>query len=187
MKNIITLILFLISFLPYNAQIISLDQISQCENINCPEYSSIKDISNRLDKFVGTWKGSFTDGRTYEFHFIKKSDFSLYGEKPWDLLIGKILVKDNNGNILETTINLPDDSTHFNGYLFDKNLKGYKLYYSGNAECNDKGFVYIYFKEPSNLSQLSLMFLQDYDIVANCPNGYKTIMPNNKIIRLIKQ
>lgn len=187
MKNTITIVLFFISFFSYKAQIISLDQISQCENNNCPDYSSIKDTNNRLDKFVGTWKGTYTDGRIYEFHFIKKLDFSLYEGKPWDMIIGKILVKDNTGNILENSINVSDDSTHLNGYSFDKNLKGYKLYYSGNADCNDKGFVYIYFKDLNNLSQLSLMFLQDYDIVANCPNNFKTIMPNGKVIRLIKQ
>jgi len=187
MKNKIFYILFSLATIFCKAQIISLDQISQCENGNCPNYNSVKDTNNRLNKFSGIWKGTYTDGRLYEFQFIKKTDFSLYGGKKWDMLIGKIMIKSTNGVIVESSINSSDDNTHFNGLEFDKALIKYQMYYSGNAECNDKGYVYISFPDPNNLNQMKLVFIQDMDIVSKCPDGYKTVMHDGKALILTKQ
>ncbi|ROI00317.1 DUF6705 family protein [Chryseobacterium daecheongense] len=187
MKNKIIYLLFILGILSCKAQTISLDQLSQCENGNCPNYTPIKDVNNRLDKFVGIWKGTHTDGRMYEFHFTKKNDFILYGGKPRDMIIGRILIKTNNGTELENTINTTDGQTHFNGFEFDKNLIKYQMYYSGNADCNDKGYVYISFPDSNNLNQMRLVFIQDMDIIASCPNGYQTVMPDAKILLLTKQ
>ncbi|WP_294217066.1 DUF6705 family protein [uncultured Chryseobacterium sp.] len=186
MKKLFLFILFSVSVF-CKAQIISLDQISQCDPGNCPDYSSIKDTNNRLDKFVGIWKGNYIDGRNYEFYFVKRLDFSLYGGKPTDMLIGRIAVKNSNGTVLENSINLVDGETHFNGLEFDKNLTKYQMYYSGNAACNDKGYVYLSFPDSNNLNQMKLVFMQDMDIVSKCPDGYKTVIPDAKGIILIKQ
>ena len=179
--------MLLITIVSCKAQTISLDQLSQCESGNCPNYTSIKDTNNRLNKFAGIWKGTHTDGRTYEFHFTKKNDFILYGGKPRDMIIGRILIKASNGTELENTISSIDGQTHFSGVEFDKNLIKYQMYYSGNAECNDKGYVYISFPDPNNLNQMRLVFIQDMDIIASCPDGYKTVMPDAKILLLTKQ
>lgn len=188
MKNrIIVLLLVLNAFTFFRAQTISLDQLSQCENgINCPDYTYLIDTSYRLNKFIGTWKGTYSDGRTYEFHFMVKEADYTFG-KYWDVLKGRLLIKTQNGEELANTLNASDEDTGFSGFYFDKNLKRYKLYYSGNAQCNDKGFVYIWFADPSNLNQLSLTFVQEMDIIASCPNGYKTVMPDVKILTLTKQ
>lgn len=185
-NNIITLILVL-GIISCKAQVISLDQLSQCESGNCPNYTSIKDTNDRLNKFAGIWKGNYTDGRSYEFHFTKKIALSLYGGKPTDMIIGKILAKKSDGVTLENNLNTTDTSTNLIGLEFEKNLIKYKLYYSGNAECNDKGYVYISFPDPNNLNQMRLVFTQDRDIIASCPSGYKTLMPDGKAIILTKQ
>ncbi|MDR6517073.1 DUF6705 family protein [Chryseobacterium camelliae] len=189
MKNrIIVLLLILNAFTFYKAQTISLDQLSQCKPTkNCPNYKYVVDISYRLNKFIGTWKGTYSDGRTYEFHFnVKEADGGWFNEKFWDRIIGRFIVKDNVGNIIYTSMNA-DDLHAMGGYYFDKNLKRYMLSYSGNADCNDKGNVYIWFADPNNLNQLSLTFVQEMDIIASCPNGYKTVMPDVKILTLTKQ
>lgn len=185
--RIIYTLLLLATIISCKAQTISLDQLSQCENKpDCPDYIYLKDTNNRLNKFVGVWKGTYTDGRTYEFHFVKKENDYSFG-KYWDILIGRLLVKNQSGQELINTLSVSDENTLFSGYYFDKNLIKYKMYYSGNAECNDKGYVYLSFPDPNNLNQMKLVFIQDMDIIASCPNGYKTVMPHAKAITLTKQ
>ncbi|MFP3834874.1 DUF6705 family protein [Chryseobacterium sp. SIMBA_028] len=169
------------------AQVISLEQVSQCESGNCPEYTSIKDINNRLDKYVGTWKGSYTDGRLYEFQFIKKIGYSRWGGKPRDLILGRIQIKKTDGTLILNSLNASDSNASIKGLEFDKSLIKYQMYYSGNAECNDKGYVYLFFPDPNNLNQMKLTFMQEPDIIVSCPSGYKTLMPDAKAILLTKQ
>ncbi|WP_344823543.1 DUF6705 family protein [Chryseobacterium ginsenosidimutans] len=187
MKNkIIYTFLFLTTILSCKAQTISLDQLSQCENKpDCPDYIYLKDTNNRLDKFVGVWKGTYTDGRTYEFHFTKKENNYTFG-KYWDIIKGRLLIKTPNGQELANTLSASDDNTLFGGFIFDKNLIRYQMYYSGNAECNDKGYVYLSI-DPNNINQMKLYFMQDMDIIASCPNGYKTVIPDAKTLTLTKQ
>lgn len=187
MKNkIIILTLLVIPFI-FKAQTVSLDQMSQCEGINCPDYTYVKDTNNRLDKFVGTWKGAYTDGRTYEFHFTKKeNDGGWFNEKFWDKLIGRMLVKSSDGSVLYTSLN-NDDLKSISGFEFDKDLKKYRMSYTANAKCNDSGYIYISFPDSSNLTQLKLVFMQDLDIGWDCPSGYKTLIPDAKSIILTKQ
>lgn len=189
MKNKIIYILFFLGIITCKAQTISLDQLSQCENgPNCPDYIYLKDTNNRLNKFVGTWKGTYIDGRTYEFHFTKKeNDGGWFNEKFWDRLKGRLLVKNSNGQVLFNTLNLSDQDALFSGYYFDKDLIKYQMSFTANAECNDKGYVYLSFPNPNNLNHIKLVFMQDLDIASNCPSGYKTVIPDAKDIILTKQ
>ncbi|EJL67917.1 DUF6705 family protein [Chryseobacterium populi] len=190
MKNKINyILLFFTIIISCKAQTISLDQLSQCENgPDCPDYVYLKDTNNRLNKFVGTWKGTYTDGRTYEFRFTKKeNDGGYFNEKFCDILKGRLLVKIPSGQELENTLTVSDNDTRFDGHYFDKNLIKYQMYYSGYAECNDKGYVYLSFPNPNNLNQMKLVFMQDMDIVSKCPSGYKTVMPDAKALILTKQ
>ena len=137
---------------------------------------------------MGVWKGTYTDGRTYEFHFIKKeNDGGYFNEKFKDILIARMLVKSSNATVLENTLGTTDQDAMFSGFIFDKNLTKYQMYYSGNADCNDKGYVYLSFPDPNNLNQMKLVFMQDMDIIASCPSGYKTIIPDAKNLILTKQ
>jgi len=186
MKNLFLFMLFSASIF-CKAQTISLDELSQCENKpDCPDYIYLKDVNNRLDKFVGIWKGTYTDGRTYEFNFTKKQNDYTFG-KYWDLLKGRLLVKNSNNQELVNTLNFSDENVRFSGFIFDKNLKKYQMHYSGNAACNDKGFVYLSFPDSDNVNQMKLVFMQDMDIVSKCPDGYKTVIPDSKEIILTNQ
>ncbi|WP_144282481.1 DUF6705 family protein [Chryseobacterium echinoideorum] len=180
-------ILIIIFTVSCKAQVVSLEQMSQCESDDCPDYTYAKDTNNLLNKFVGVWKGSYTDGRTYEFHFTKKEhDGGWFNEKFWDKIVGKFLVKDANGNILYNGLNL-NDLDAIGGLSFDKNLKMYEMYFVANADCNDNGRVFIYFPYPNNLNQMRLVFMQDIDFVITCPSNYKTVIPDAKPIMLTKQ
>jgi len=188
MKNKIICTLFTLGIVFCKAQIISLKQLSECQAdlYPCPSYTNAKDTDNLLGKFVGIWKGMFTDGRSYELHFVKKIDDGDPNGRKWDILIGKMLVKTSNGSILYTSLN-NNDLNSIEGLYFDKALAKYKMYYSASAECNDKGYVYLSFPNPNNLSQMKLVFMQDMDIIASCPSGYKTMIPDAKAIILTKQ
>lgn len=188
MKNIIIyLALFLSSIVSCKAQTITLNQLSECQSdlYPCPTYTHAKDINNLLGKFVGIWKGTFLDGRTYEFHFSKKNDDG--DDRKWDILKGRLLVKNSLGQQMINTLNTSDENALFSGYFFDKNLVKYQMYYSGNADCNDKGYVYLSFPDPNNLTKMRLVFMQDMDIASNCPSGYKTVIPDAKELILTKQ
>ena len=98
MKNKIVYTLFLLGIImSCKAQIVSLDVMSQCNGTNCPDYTYVKDTNNRLNKFVGTWKGTYTDGRTYEFHFVKKeNDGGWFMENFWINFMGRVMEKRAN-------------------------------------------------------------------------------------------
>ena len=186
MKNTIIYILFFLGAISCKAQTISLDQISQCkETKDCPEYIYLKDTNNRLNKFVGIWKGTYSDGRTYEFHFTKKENDYTFG-KYWDILQGRILIKNSNGNELINTLNVSGENVLFSGYYFDGSLTRYKMSFTANSDCNDSGYVYLSFPDPNNLSQMKLIFIQDMDIASKCPDGYKTVIPHGEALILTK-
>ncbi|WP_144282480.1 DUF6705 family protein [Chryseobacterium echinoideorum] len=190
MKNKISLLIAILGLiLSCKSQTLSLDVLSQCENKpDCPDYVYLKDTNNRLNKFVGIWKGIYTDGRTYEFHFTKKENYGgWFNEKFKDIIIARVLIKNSNGSVLENTLTTTDQDAMFSGFIFDKTLNSYQMYYSGNAECNDKGHVYLSFPNPNNLSQMKLVFIQDIDFIVSCPSNYKTVMPDAKPIMLTKQ
>ncbi len=148
--------------------------MSQCESDDCPDYTYAKDTNNLLNKFVGVWKGSYIDGRTYEFHFTKKIDDYRYG-KYWDILKGRVLVKNAAGQVIFNTLNTSDQETLFSGFYFDQSLKRYEMYFVANGDCNDSGHVYINFPDPNNLNQMKLVFIQDIDFVITCPSNYKLV------------
>lgn len=188
MKDKIFYILFLLGITFYKSQTITIQQLSECHNdlYPCPSYTNAKDTTNLLGKYIGIWKGTYTDGRTYELHLTKKNDDGDPGDRKWDILMGRIIVKASNGNIIYSSIN-NNDLNSIGGLYFDQNLTKYKMYYSANANCNDKGYVYLSFLYPNNLNQLKLVFMQDMDIIASCPAGYKTVIPDAKDIILTKQ
>jgi len=188
MKNRIIYTLLILGIVSCKAQTITLKQLSECQNglYPCPSYTNAKDTDNLLEKFVGIWKGTYTDGRTYEFRFTKKSDDGEPNERKWDILIGKMVVKTSNGNVLYNSLN-NNDLNSIGGFYFDKELKKYQMSYTANADCNDGGYVYLSFPDSNNLNQMKLVFMQDMDIIASCPNGYKTVITDAKAIMLTKQ
>ena len=186
MKNKIIYLVFILGIIFCKSQVITLKQLSECQSdlYPCPSYTNAKDVDNLLGKFEGTWKGAYTDGRTYELHFTKKNDDG--DDRKWDILIGKMLVKSSNGDIIYTFLN-NNDLNRISGFYFDKELKKYSMHYTANAKCNDGGYIYISFPDPNNLNQMRFVFMQDMDISSGCPYGYKKVIPDAKPIMLTKQ
>lgn len=192
MKNILKIIILLIG-ININAQevVISLAQMEECvkrpnhDTEGCPDLQDatyVKDVNNRLDQFVGVWKGSY-GGKNYEFHFTKKLKDSQW-ELKWDYIIGRFQVKDNAGNIIYTSLNKADGSTMFSGDNFQNNV--YLMNFVGNYDCLESGTVYIE-TLPNNLNQMTLDYSQDNDGIitspSQCPNfsSFVPLLPYDKM------
>lgn len=178
--NLLTIVLFIFSC---KAQTISLQQMEDCGNRpnnateGCPDLQEakfVKDTDNRLDKFVGTWKGSF-NGKEVELKLEKKEDFGD-NERKWDKLMGKIRVKDSQGNVLfDSFQNLENDAIPY-GMNFQRTV--YEMLFYGVNNCNDSGTVFIEIKNvPVNGSKMRLFYSRDGDVVdtTTCP----TLLPSD--------
>ncbi|WP_317173021.1 DUF6705 family protein [Faecalibacter rhinopitheci] len=186
MNKLFFLILFFLMNLSINAQnTISLDQAYQYINGNegIPDnVSYIKDINNKLNPFIGIWKGSY-DNKVLEIKFEKKvndGNSDLF----WDRLYGRLLVKNSiNGSVLLNSMNnnLTDTGVMI-GSTFQRNT--YMLNFVYKSECNDFGMVYI---EKLNNNSITLYFNRNsdliYDMSSQCPNyrDYNTLLPLRKI------
>ncbi|WP_143885286.1 DUF6705 family protein, partial [Chryseobacterium binzhouense] len=138
MKNIIKLCVVLLLIVSYSckSQSISLQQMEECGNRpnrateGCPDLQSakyVKDVDNRLNTYEGTWKGTF-EGKQIELKLEKKIDFGD-DDRKWDKLMGKIRIKDGQGNILYDSFQNADDNADPYGYNFQHTV--YEMGFSG--------------------------------------------------------
>ena len=144
-----------------------------------------KDVNHVLDKFVGTWKGTYDD-KKYEFRILKVTNKP--GRITEDKLIMRYLITNSNGTVIEDTRTLPDSSPYLiKGDYIEKDT--YFLIYTGkNAKCGQSGTILINFlKENNNNTKMSLSFIPDEAIIyeSSC-GGVKQVMPVAEIA-LIKQ
>ncbi|MDA9339700.1 hypothetical protein N9Q68_01880 [Polaribacter sp.] len=79
MKNLGIVLMVLLTTLSCKAQhIIPVEDVVEYRNsegglLGDRDYVYVKDINNLLDKYVGTWKGTYS-GKNYEFKVIKITD-----------------------------------------------------------------------------------------------------------------
>lgn len=184
MKKIFLIICVLIFTISCKAQVIgTLEQFEECSKRpnrgidGCPDLDNItyvKDTNNRLDQFVGTWKGTY-DGKSYEIKFIKELKYGDDGTK-WDRVFGKVLIKESKGNILHNTLNSQlSDVGLLRGDNFQSRV--YVMGFVANAECNDSGDVVIEVSK-NNPKLMYLHFTRDEDWYdpKKCPT-YSTYVP----------
>ncbi|MCT2564276.1 DUF6705 family protein [Chryseobacterium herbae] len=200
MKNSLFILTFLCMILSCKAQVIgSLEQFEECsrrpnrDQEGCPDLENItyvKDANNRLDQFVGTWKGNY-GGKQYEIKLEKKINYKSdpSDNRSFDRLIGRILVKDNSGNIIYTSMSKTDNKTSFFGDNFQH--RGYVMYFVGNYKCLESGNVFIETRL-NNPNEMKLFYSQDKDGLitspSQCPNfeTFEPLLPTEVMI-LTKQ
>ncbi len=199
MKNGLFILMSFLMMISCKAQIIgTLEQFEECskrpnhDTEGCPDLENItyvKDTNNRLNQFVGTWKGSY-GGKQYEITLEKKVNYkdNPNDDMSWDRIIGRILVKDSQGNILYNSTSYPDGKTYFGGYNFQG--KTYVMHFVGNYNCLESGSVFIYTKN-GNPNEMVLFYSQDSDmflVPSKCPNysSFTPLLPSEKMT-LVKQ
>ena len=117
---------------------------------------------------------------------MKKIYYGSYSIK-WDQLIGRILIKDGNGNIIYNTMNEVDDNTMFWGNQMQ--AKTYVMSFIKDSYCNGGGDVFIEVSKYDS-KKMYLHFDKDGGLYnpAKCPNydTYVPLLPKDKIV-LTKQ
>ncbi len=185
MKRIATLIIVLFLVGSCKAQILLPQGVIPIEDINTyqgdvPDGGYIKDVHHLLDKYEGTWVGSF-DNKTYKIVINKVVD--SYLEIQEDKLLLRYKITDENGNVIANTINLPDENRLIvEGYRMvdgDTNNEYYKLLYHGE-ECAQNGIIYISINNNTNQMNLGLSVpgggfsCEDYGSVQQVLPTFKT-------------
>lgn len=185
MKNIATILILIICISCKAQTTISIDEAATYRKTaeGIPEsVQFVKDTQNKLQQFVGTWKGSY-DGKQYEITLEKKENYGNYSIK-WDKLIGRMLVKDNSGNIIYNSMNKADYDTFFWGDTFQ--YRTYVMSFVGNYDCLESGDVFIE-TLPNKPNQMTLYYSQDKDGLitspSQCPNfsTFISLLPKDKM------
>lgn len=180
MKKLIVLGCMLIIAISCKAQTIvpvekSIDYMIAGNGI--PDGTYLKDVNNLLNKYIGTWKGTY-EGKNYTFVITKFKDVFLGITE--DKLLIRYLITTTNGVVIEDTRSLSDTSTYvIEGSFFSKDLSYYGLNFFGkNSICGNQGTVFIRMKNTTNTS-MSLTFMQSMETIAedNCP-GLKLAEPS---------
>jgi hypothetical protein len=134
-----------------------------------PDGAYLKDINNLLNKYLGTWKGTFED-KNYTF-IITKFKHDFLGITVDELLI-RYLITTTNGAVIEDTRSLPDTSPYvIKGDYFSKGATYYVSNYLGkNSGCGQKGTVFIRMKNAAN-TEMSLILVPDKILLTedSCP------------------
>lgn len=184
MKSIINIIAVLLFVFSCKAQqTVSLQQMEECGrrptygSEGCPDLQGakfVKDVDDRLDKFVGSWKGAF-NGKQIELKLEKKENFGKWDVK-WDQLNGKLKVKDNQGNVLFGSFQNPENNPNPYGVNFQRTV--YEMSFSGKDECDDYGTVFIEMQSvPVNGTKMRLFYSREGNVVdtTTCP----TLLPED--------
>lgn len=198
MKNKLFILALLSLFVSYKGQVIgTLEQFEECvmrpnHDEGCPDLENItyvKDTNNRLDKLIGIWKG-VANNKQYEIKLDKKINYKNNPNDAlsWDMIIGRMLIKDNQGNIIYNSLNKSDNDTYFWGYNFQK--RSYVMHFVGNYDCLESGNVFIETRL-NNSNEMTLYYSQDKDGLLNpakCPNfsSFIPLLPQDKMV-LTKQ
>ncbi len=194
MKKILLILISIIA-ISCKSQTISLEEAAQClTNPNCPDFNYEKDINNSLDKYVGTWKGTY-NGKVYELKFNKNLYTSFDLEMKRDRIKGRLRITTDVPNGLQgltifDNFNEPDDEkTRFSGLGFQPNLQSYMVNFVGPSPqgCINYGTVYLTVK-PNTPNQMKIIYASDHDIVVGgCPSTFEQTFPEKKTIILTKQ
>ena len=143
MKNIITIGVLILTILSCKAQTISIEQHgSYLESGNgIPDNTTyIKDVSNVLEKFVGTWKGTH-NGKSYEFRIIKTS-ITFDGLKSDELHLRYKIT--SGSTVVEDILNEPTSNqlVMIGWYLLGDGR--YLIHYQGReARCGQDGTLFV--------------------------------------------
>ena len=145
------------------------------DNLDLSDVNYFKDVNNHLDKFVGTWTGTFNN-KTFELQISIMENVDVLGLH-FDKLLIKYKLTDSNGNEIFNTLNYFDDyMLHIKGDYFGPTTDLYFAYYMGPQwECLQRGELAIDF---INANTITIWVLPDRDmLMPGCPHGNLHVFP----------
>lgn len=135
MKQIL-LIAFSIITISCNAQIYPLNYKE-----DVPNGAYYKDLDGELNKYVGLWKGTWSNGKTIYLELKKFKDYSD-GNRPYykDRILGERKIVASNGVVeIDRISNFGNDGTEFWGMGFNlKNGNIKRLYFNPKNMCGKR-------------------------------------------------
>ncbi|WBX77348.1 hypothetical protein PG911_03550 [Tenacibaculum ovolyticum] len=181
MEKIIFITATLFIIFSCKAQIIPVEDF---ENYNqeLPNGAYIKDINNLLNKYTGTWKGTYNT-KNYEFKIIKYTRVSEIRNLKFDKLLMRYEITASNGTVIENTLNLPNTSNFIIRGSYLSNKGSYVLNYVGFNDCGQNGTIFI----RVNGNTMDLFLSVDGELGLDCTTGaVEQVLPVNGI-KLTKQ
>lgn len=183
-KTILIFSVLISTFIGCNAQHIIPTESFYSYGKNLVDGDYIKDVNGVLNKYVGTWSGTYENNKfTFE---IKKSTLTHNGYTR-DLLYVKYQILDINGKEVINTLSLSDDNFYtIKGLKMDKD-GWYKLIYQGyESDCGQIGQVAISMVPGKDNRLMYLILDPDMDMI-NCSQVAKQLLPTKTPIVLTKQ
>ena len=186
MKTLIISISLILASLTCKAQqILPLEKAIEYRDsdIEIPDGTYLKDINGLLNKYIGTWKGTYNN-KNYTFIVTKiKKDFLDISK---DKLLIRYLITATTGSILEDTRTLPDTNLLvIEGDYLSNDKKYYVLNYFGkNTTCGQSGEVFISTITSSGNKQMKLFLAPYQDLIDRsvCPTLATQILPTKSMI-----
>ena len=152
------------------------------DDLEIPDGAHIKDVNGLLDKYVGTWKGTY-QGKNYEFYIKKVTLKSKVSNLLKDRLIMRYKIIGISGEIIADNTYMNDEEPLIiDGWYLAKTKTYYVLNYFGfDGECGQNGRIYISIKNTnSNLMGLRLSVYGEVD--PNCTEIASQVLPTNNML-----
>ncbi len=147
----------------------------------------LKDVNGLLNKYLGTWKGTYNN-KNYTF-IVTKTKLDVLGVFV-DKLLVRYLITTTTGLVLEDTRTLTDTNLLvIEGDYLSNDKKYYVLNYFGkNTTCGQSGEVFISTITSSGNKQMKLFLAPYQDLIDRsvCPTLATQILPTKSMI-LTKQ
>lgn len=171
MKKIVLSLIILITAISCKTQTIVLED-HYANRTDLDDGTYVKDVNGVLDKFIGTWIGTY-QGKTFEFRIEKfKHEFLNIAI---DELRLRYKITDSNGTVIEDSLNEPNDGYIIKGDYYEPNGDGYVLgYYGRENSCELNGSLFISVGYDNNPNKMKVHVTPDHDTYIedpNCPNG----------------
>ncbi len=183
-KNILTIGWLVLSLLSCKAQTIlpieeQVDYRDSQEGI--PEtVTYIKDVNGLLDKYVGTWKGTY-QGRDYEFIVKKVTRQSQYRDLSIDKLWMFYKITDATGAIVaDNTWDTLGGSAITGAYLAKTKTYYVLDYYGFEGRCGQNGYVLIEVFGANN-DQMKLFLEVQGERAHDCTETAEQVLPTESI------
>ena len=184
------LLIILLSFRISSAQtIIPLQPLTELDFDYIEENDVyVKDVDNKLGKFVGTWIGSFKN-REYELKIDKFTDNKNLFPYKIDILVMRYrIVNSNSREEIINTTQLENENVLVVHGLDLRGNNTYVLDYAGRLfKCGQNGIIFLDIRPDETTMAMSYEPAREFIDPAECPNGVVQVLPTEGSITLTKQ
>ncbi len=145
----------------------------------------VKDVNNKLDKFVGIWNGTF-EGIDYKVKIDKYTKQNEDSNIRHDKLIMRYEMSTGSSIIL-STIQLPNSNVLVNkGYYLNNDTSYMFIYLGEQRRCGQKGYIFV---SLSNTNTMNFLYTRSGHALDGrlCPRPAEDVLPNGKRIILNKR